>query len=107
MADATQIALLRKMIDEGDSTSYTDEQLTAVLDQAEGELNIAASEIWQQKAAQYSTLVDVSESGSSRHMSQLAKNALAMAAHYRAAIKDQEVEEAAEVRPRTRTAVRK
>lgn len=38
-----------------------------------------AADIWREKAASYAGLVSVSESGSSRQMSDLHKNAIAMA----------------------------
>lgn len=106
MATPEQILRLRLMIDETDSAVYTDEMLGSIIDQAELDLDTAASEVWQQKAARFSTLVDTTESGSSRRMSQLASNALAQAKFYG----DKGVtvaEEAAVVRARTRTAVRK
>lgn len=60
---------------------YTDEYMLAVIDAA-GSVNGAAARIWRQKAAQYAEAVDMSESGSSRKMSQLSAQALTMASHY-------------------------
>lgn len=46
-------------------------------------VDTAAADIWEQKASGFSQLVNVSESGSSRAMGDLYKNALQMAAFYR------------------------
>lgn len=106
MATVEQIKTLRGMIDEQDSTTYDDITLAAQIDQADGDVDLAAASIWEQKAARFSTLVDTSESGSSRSNSQVYKNARDMAAYY--AGKVQTVTEvAATARPTTRTAVRK
>lgn len=85
MASAEQIASLRRMIDDpaGSTQTYSDLALSALIDQAEGVLEAAASELWQEKAATFSRLVNVSESGSSRSMGDLYKNALAMAKYYK------------------------
>lgn len=106
MATDAQVALLRPMIDEPTQDTYNDASLKTIIDQAGGDLDLAAAVIWEQKAAGYSTLVDVSESGSSRSMSQAFKNAQSQASYYRNKI-TVEVELESVVRPRTRTAVRK
>lgn len=81
MAEAEQIATIRRMIsepvDEGDFTSAV---LGLRIDnEVGGDLNKLAAVIWREKAAHYSELVDISEAGSSRRNSQLYANALAMA----------------------------
>jgi hypothetical protein len=106
MATDQQVATLRPMIDEPDSTTYSDEILKTLIDQVEDDLDTAAAQIWEQKAARFSTLVDVSESGSSRSMSQLYKNAAAQATYYAKKISDAEVVIETTQRARTRTAVR-
>lgn len=79
MATADQIAALRLMIDQPlDETPYDDESLSLRLDGAASPQALAG-QIWLEKAASYAQLVNVSESGSSRSMSDLHKNALAMA----------------------------
>lgn len=83
-ATAQDVLVLRDMIG---TTSKTDDDLLALLDRLAAEdgsldFNSSAAYIWNQKAAEYSELVDVSESGSSRKFSDLSKNALAMAAKY-------------------------
>lgn len=83
--DTTMLAQLRKLIDEADdSGGWTDVALTALAElylNAEGGYNLrgAASWVWEAKAAEAAKLVDVSESGSSRSMSQEFKHALDMA----------------------------
>jgi hypothetical protein len=79
MATAEEIASFRLLIAEPDNTApYTDETLGAILDAA-ASTQAAASSVWTQKAASYATLVNVSESGSSRNLGDLHKNALAFA----------------------------
>lgn len=82
MATSEAIAALRLLIAEPTEDTYEDEALGAVLDAAEGDGNRAAAVIWTQKAASYATLVDVAESGSSRKLSDLHKNALTLAGQF-------------------------
>lgn len=60
------------------ATGLTDSEIQAILT-AQGNVNDAARYIWRTKAAGYSSLVNISESGSTRAMGDLYKNALAMA----------------------------
>lgn len=79
MATAEQIAAFRLLIDEAeDAEPYSDLGLSLRLDGALSPQALA-KEVWLEKAAKYASLVNVSESGSSRSMSDLHKNALAMA----------------------------
>ena len=78
MATTAEVAALRALINEPTDETYSDEQLSLLIDTA-GSVNAAGSEVWLSKAAQYATLVNVSESGSSRNLGDLHKNALAMA----------------------------
>lgn len=83
MATPEQIAALRLLIAEPvNAAPYTDAVLGAAIDAAAGDLNAAAQGFWVSKAASYSELVDTSEGGSSRKMSDLAKNALAMVKYF-------------------------
>ncbi len=82
MATVEQIAALRRMTDEPDSDVYSDLDFQSIIDQAEEDMDLAAADIWRQKAARFSTLTDVSESGSSRKMSQLHGAALTQAKFY-------------------------
>lgn len=95
MASPEQLAALRKLINEPDDTNgWTDDYLGGLIDGGLT-LNAAAGSVWTTKAGQFSTLVDVSESGSSRKLSDLHKNALTMARYYQGA--DAAEEEATEL----------
>lgn len=82
MATAEQIAGLRLLIAEAaDELPYSDQVLEERIDGA-ATLQGLAAEIWTEKAARYAELVSVSESGSSRQLSDLHDNALTMAKHF-------------------------
>lgn len=80
---------VRRMVDETDlaNTQYTDGQIQEYIDENTSEdgidYNGTAAQIWEEKAGYFSALVDTQESGSSRKMSDLYKNAIAMAKLYR------------------------
>lgn len=78
MATDDQVAMLRRMtaLDENDAI-YTDSLLGGMIDDLGFES--AASQIWREKAASAAALVDTTESGSSRSLSQLRKGYLEMA----------------------------
>lgn len=79
MATPDQIAQLRILIGEPDNTApWTDEFLGQLIDTA-GTIDKAAQTFWRGKAAESAHLVDISEGGSSRKMSDVHKNYLAMA----------------------------
>lgn len=63
-----------------DDPPYTDEYISALFD-AKG-FNVAVASIWRERAATYAGMVDTTESGSSRRMSQLHDHALKMAVYY-------------------------
>lgn len=82
MADQIDIDALRRATGIiSTDEPYTDEALSALLDTYG--FNITAAQLWDELAAKYSTAVDTTESGSSRSLSQLHKNALTMASRYR------------------------
>jgi hypothetical protein len=75
-----QLAELRRMIDEADNTTgWTDLVLSALFDSNGTDLRLTAKSIWEAKAASYVELVNTSESGSSRSMSQKFDHAITMA----------------------------
>lgn len=76
MAQQPDIDEVKKATDGGGG--YTDTELGVILDSGVTK-NALISRIWREKAASYATLVNVSESGSSRSLSDLHKNALTMA----------------------------
>lgn len=82
MADATQVADLRRLAGEMAPSTYSDEELSARIDAANGDLDVVAADIWEEKAASYAELVDVTEAGSSRKNSDLYKAAIAMHDHF-------------------------
>lgn len=78
MASEVEVSRLRRMTDVSSSDLvYTSDLLSNLIDEIGFEQ--AASSIWKEKAAGYASLVDTSESGSSRSLSQLSKQALDMA----------------------------
>lgn len=86
MATPDEIAAFRLLIAEPDDQQpYTNAALGAALDAAES-VEALAARVWTQKAAALSALVNVSESGSSRSLGDLQKNALAMATSFRSQI---------------------
>jgi hypothetical protein len=107
MATTEQIAALRLMIAEPDGTTFSDTVLGSMIDQAENNLDLAAAEIWQQKAASASVLVDVNESGSDRKMSQVYKNAVSQAKYYADKVREDNVVVETVGRTRITTAVRR
>lgn len=92
MATPEEIAALRAMIGEpNDVEPWTDAALGALIDANDGDLNVSAYTSWTNKAATYSGMVDTTESGSSRRLSQLQEQALKMAAHYQSVSSTPEV----------------
>jgi hypothetical protein len=78
MATQDQISTLRRMTAlTDDDAVYTDSLLGGLIDDLGFET--AAAQIWKEKAAAAATLVDTTESGSSRALSQLRKGFLEMA----------------------------
>lgn len=83
MAGAADVALVREYIAELDDTnSWTDARIATFVDGADN-LFFAAADIWGVKAGTYAGLVNVSESGSSRSLGDLLKQAKEMEAYYR------------------------
>lgn len=82
MASAEQIAQLRLLIAEPSSAKFTDDALGAIIDEALGDMNKGAYEVWTIKAANAAELVDISEGGSSRKNGDIYEQALTMAKHF-------------------------
>lgn len=100
--DQAKVDALKKLIG---ATTYTDEQLLAILTSLDDSLNGAAAQIWTEKMATTSTLIDVKEGSSTRNLSDLHKNASSMAAYFKK-LADTEDGGSATGRPRTRAIVR-
>ena len=86
MAAVDYLDDLRDLIDEPNADNWTDDVLVDVLQlyTVDGvtDLNRAAADVWTRKAARFSGMVNVTESGSSRSLSQLYDHALSMAKFY-------------------------
>lgn len=81
MASVDEVAELRRLTAIPDiEEPYTDGFMGGLID-AEG-INGAAALLWREKAAEFVTAVDMSESGSSRKFSDLHKNALTIAGDF-------------------------
>lgn len=79
MASLDEIGRLRRVTDLAeDDTTYTDSVLGGMIDDLT--FDVAAAQVWQEKAAAYASMVDVTESGSTRRFSGLVDNALKMSA---------------------------
>lgn len=77
MATEAEVARLRRITDLAENDPvYTESLLGLMIDDLGFET--AASQIWKEKAAVYAGLVDTTESGSSRRLSQLHDHALKM-----------------------------
>lgn len=82
-ATEEQIAYLRHLIADASSTPViSDEIIEMLFSQNDGYIKGAVAEGWAMKAARYSELVDITESGSTRILSQKFRQAMAMAAHW-------------------------
>lgn len=101
MATEAEIEEARRRSD--GAADYTDDQISDFLDRGNTVFDFARL-YWESKAASYSTLADVTESGSTRKLSDLHKNALAMAKHFGT---DTAAEEVLQQRKGSRPAVRR
>jgi hypothetical protein len=79
MATIDQIENVRRITNGAEG--YTDQQLNTLIDSGMSDQAIAYR-IWNEIAASTALLVNTSESGSSRSLSDLHKNALTMAANF-------------------------
>jgi len=77
MAEQTLIDSLKLMAPAG---AHSDADLGTMIDDIG--LESSAARLWEENATQTATLVNVSESGSSRSLGDIHKNALAMAKFY-------------------------
>jgi hypothetical protein len=82
MADNDAYLRLRRMTGEVDLSVYTNTDLDLFLQDAGGDLNVAAALIWGEKASSYADLVNISEAGSSRNNSDLFKHAKEQQAYF-------------------------
>lgn len=82
MALPSDLTVLRRLIDEDGEDVYSDSELNARLTVTGASVNSVARDIWGEKLAALSSLVNVSEGGSSRAMSQAFDHAQAMHDHF-------------------------
>ena len=80
--DAATLATLRRYIAEPTTTTYTDVILNEIYIAVGSNVNVAAAEVWREKAARAAVLVDTSEGASSRKMSQVFAQAMKQAEFY-------------------------
>ena len=66
-----QVETLRRMIAEPTSTTYSDAMLESFIDEAGGDLNLAAARIWDEKAANVAVQHDFQADGTNMSRSQL------------------------------------
>lgn len=109
MALTEDIVLVREYIAEpNDDNDWTDPRISDWIDRytTDGvpDLYGAAGEIWGIKASKYAELVNITESGSSRALGDLYKNAIAMQSSF--VERSGGVEVAVTDRPRTRAIIR-
>lgn len=98
-ASVTEVVALRRMIAESTSTTYSDDDLEDIIEtypvlDSEGldpdddawtatyDLNAAAAQIWEEKAAALIGLYDFNADGGSFNRSQMYEQAMKMARHY-------------------------
>lgn len=74
----TDIEILRVMVNEPSTENYSDENLQQVLDGQGGDLDAAALNIWEEKAARFSVLFN----NGNRSLQQMFANAKNMADYY-------------------------
>jgi hypothetical protein len=77
MADVSDIRDVRENVDELNEDNYSDSYISALIDSSG--VAGASAEIWRKKAASFAALVNTSEAGASRSLSDLSKNAKTMA----------------------------
>jgi len=90
MASADELAALRRASDlTDDDEVYTDGLITPLIDSLG--VNGAAAVVWREKAGKYSALVNTTEAGSSRSMSDLYQHAKEMAEMYARLADEEEI----------------
>lgn len=63
-------------------TLFSDEELSIILNRHEDNLTAAAAEAWAIKAAEFAVLIDISEEGSERRLSQRYRHAMLQLSYY-------------------------
>lgn len=99
------LSMIRHYADELTDETYGDSFINDLFQVNGQSIYGAAAALWEVKASSFASLVDVSEAGSSRKLSDLRKNALEMAAYFKGKA-DEESGSSSGTRPRTRAIVR-
>lgn len=77
------LALMRKLVDDEEQAQmFSDGEVTAAFAANDSSNNATAAFLWRVKAGKVADQIDVGEAGSTRPMSQLQRQALAMADLY-------------------------
>lgn len=82
MATDLDVARLRRLVDEPTTDTYNDQALRDLIASYGDNVDIAAAEIWEEKAAKFARMVNVKEGPSSRDLGDLYTNAIKMAAFF-------------------------
>lgn len=85
MATNDDYLRLRRMTGEVGSKTYADTDLDIIITENGSDLNLAAAQIWREKASGYADMVNMAEAGSSRSNSDLFKHAKEQEATFLAA----------------------
>lgn len=100
MAEEAQIQELILLVGQ---EMLTPQQFSQVIDLNDGNMTRSAAQVWEIRAGRYHGLVNISESGSSRNMGDMYKNAIEMAKYYRQKAAEEEEGPGAEDDGVTRT----
>ncbi len=91
MAEIEQIRAVQALLgSDAEAGGWTEVEINAALD-AGRTANYIAARWWAQRAADTANLIDISESGTSRQLSVIHRNAKEMATVYRALAAEEEV----------------
>jgi hypothetical protein len=80
----TDISILRTMVNEPTAETYSDDDLQQVIDAQGGDLDAAALNVWEEKAARLSVMFN----NGNRSLGKLFDNATAMVDHYQKKVND-------------------
>lgn len=93
MADAGDVANVQDLLpDTADADGWTSEKISVYLD-ADRSVYEVLQTYWESKVAKLYAMIDVSESGSSRSLSQIVQNAKAQAEYWRDRVAAEDAEE--------------
>lgn len=82
MATEDQVTEVRENTNEPTSATWTDAEIVVLVDAFDGSVNLASAAIWKKKAARYADLVNTTEAGARRDLSDLYDRAVKQAAFW-------------------------